>query len=64
MNEGVKFMMYSSCIQKKKSLFFFFRDWLQGIPGEILAAPTAAIVKSVCTGISSLHIIGEFMSKG
>lgn len=44
--------------------FLFFWYWLWGIPGMILAVPTAAIVKIVCNNIPSLHFVGELLSKG
>lgn len=44
--------------------FLFFWGWLWGIPGMILAVPTAAIIKIVCSNIPSLHFVGELMSKG
>jgi len=44
--------------------FLFFWYWLWGIPGMILAVPTAAVTKIVCNNIPSLHFIGELMSKG
>lgn len=44
--------------------FLFFWGWLWGIPGMILAVPTAAIVKIICSNIPSLYFIGELMSKG
>lgn len=43
--------------------FLFFWGWLWGIPGMILAVPTAAIVKIVCSNIPSLQFVGELMSK-
>ena len=44
--------------------FLFFWYWLWGIPGMILAVPTAVIVKIVCNNIPPLHFLGELLSKG
>ena len=44
--------------------FLFFWGWLWGIPGMILAVPTAAIIKIVCSNIPQLNFVGELMSKG
>ena len=44
--------------------FLFFWGWLWGIPGMILAVPTAATIKIVCTNIPPLNFVGELMSKG
>ncbi|MFQ6109622.1 MAG: AI-2E family transporter [Candidatus Aminicenantales bacterium] len=42
----------------------FFWGWLWGIPGMILAVPIAAIIKIVCSNISSLAFVAALMSKG
>jgi len=42
----------------------FFWGWLWGIPGMILAVPIAAVIKIVCSNITSLEFVGELMSKG
>jgi len=44
--------------------FLFFWGWLWGIPGMILAVPTAATIKIVCDNIPPLSFVGELMSKG
>jgi predicted PurR-regulated permease PerM len=44
--------------------FLFFWYWLWGIPGMILAVPTAAIAKIICSNVPPLNFIGELMSKG
>ena len=44
--------------------FLFFWYWLWGIPGMILAVPTAAIVKIICNNVPPLHFVGELLSKG
>ena len=44
--------------------FLFFWGWLWGIPGMILAVPTAATIKIVCDNIPPLRFVGELMSKG
>jgi predicted PurR-regulated permease PerM len=44
--------------------FLFFWGWLWGIPGMILAVPTAATIKIVCDNIPPLNFVGELMSKG
>lgn len=42
----------------------FFWGWLWGIPGMILAVPIAAIIKIVCSNITSLEFVAVLMSKG
>lgn len=44
--------------------FLFFWGWMWGIPGMILAVPTAATIKIVCDNIPPLRFVGELMSKG
>jgi len=44
--------------------FLFFWGWLWGIPGMILAVPTAATIKIICNNIPPLRFVGELMSKG
>ena len=44
--------------------FLFFWGWLWGIPGMILAVPTVATIKIVCSNIPPLRFVGELMSKG
>jgi predicted PurR-regulated permease PerM len=44
--------------------FLFFWGWMWGIPGMILAVPTAATIKIVCINIPPLSFVGELMSKG
>lgn len=42
----------------------FFWGWLWGIPGMILAVPIAAIIKIICSNITSLEFVASLMSKG
>ncbi len=42
----------------------FFWGWLWGIPGMILAVPIAAMIKIVCSNITSLEFVAVLMSKG
>ena len=41
----------------------FFWGWLWGIPGMILAVPLMAVIKIICSNISSLQFVAEIMSK-
>jgi len=54
-------MIYSE--KHKEELIFLFLELAVRDSGNILAVPTAAIVKIVCSKIPSLHFVEELMSK-